>query len=142
MESRYTTTYCEDGREGVPHHRRYAGASILPLNNYTTHADQVFLLPGCIGPTEDAMAGLLLCVHIQFGNSYVLHDRRPHVLLFRPSGGRTSVSIRHTFSNDVRARELMRYVVQAFVGFSLGSVCHVCHQGLDVFTPAVRATGH
>ena len=88
------------------------------------------------------MAGLLLCVHIQLGNSYILHDRRAHLLLLRPSRGRTSVSIRHSFSIDVHEGELMCYVVQAFVGLSLGGVCYVCHQGLDVFTPAVRATGY
>ena len=39
-------------------------------------------------------------------------------------------------------RELICYIAQAPVGSGFGSVRHLCHQGFDVFTQTVRATGH
>lgn len=37
-----------------------------------------------IGPTEDAVAGRLLRVHFELGNSHVLYDRSADLLLLRP----------------------------------------------------------
>jgi len=98
-------------------------------------------LCGGIGPTEEAMAGRLLCVHLESGDSYVLYDRFAHLFLFRPPRDWTSVSIHSLRPQSVPSVDGL-CVIQAFVGFSCGGIHHVSHQGFVVFTQAVRTPGH
>lgn len=49
------------------------------------YANDACLLYHVIGPTEDAVVGHLLCIHLELGNPHVFHDRCTDFLLLRPA---------------------------------------------------------